>query len=127
MIPADRERVEGRRIFVPRRHFDRFEMGVHLHVDACVVEKHRLVVWGLLRYKRARGNVPVMVPCTIEPSFSSNVTVSLFSFIKNLQTSRRPKVSSPRQIEDLDRTQGIRRNSKTLEKSKFPGAIVFPR
>ena len=34
MIPADRERVEGRRVFVPRRHFDRFEMRVHLHVDA---------------------------------------------------------------------------------------------
>jgi hypothetical protein len=34
--------------------------------------------------ERRKQNIPVMVPCTTEPFLSSIVTVSLFSFIKNL-------------------------------------------
>lgn len=34
--------------------------------------------------KREEKNEPVMVPCTTDPFLSSTVTVSLFSFIKNL-------------------------------------------
>jgi hypothetical protein len=40
------------------------------------------VIFPATKYER----IPVIVPVTTDPFFSSTVTVSLFSFIKNLKT-----------------------------------------
>lgn len=79
VVSTDGERVEGHRIAVTCRHFNGFEMRIHLHVDA-----YRRGV-SVARTDLAKTiNVPVMVPLTTDPFLSSMETVSLFSFIKNL-------------------------------------------
>jgi len=44
--------------------------------------------------KCAVSYTPVIVPCTTDPFFSSIVTVSLFSFIKNLGTCMSVAISA---------------------------------
>jgi hypothetical protein len=75
IVAPDRECVKRCRIPVACRHLDCFEVRIHLHIDT----------YGSERVAQARIRlVPVIVPCTTEPFLSSIVTVSLFSFIKNL-------------------------------------------
>jgi len=54
-------------------------MRIHLHVDSYSICQLLIGLKGI-----CTSDQPVIVPWTIDPFFSSIVTVSLFNFIKNL-------------------------------------------
>ena len=76
IVAPNRERVERLRFPISKRHLDRFQMRIHRHVHPYATSHRQREALGAGMRK-----LPVMVPWTTVPFFSSTVTVSLLSFI----------------------------------------------